>query len=71
MIWAMLLPDLTFWQAEEGGVLLGSRLGVASGDPIKSVSPSSSLVRSGDLKIKEVFHHLLHVMHRINRERER
>lgn len=52
-------------------VLLGSRLGVASGDPIKSVSPSSSLVRSGDLKIKEVFHHLLHVMHRINRERER
>lgn len=50
-------------------MLLGLSLGVASSDPIKSASPSSSLLCTGDLEIKEAIHHLQHVMLRPYREK--
>lgn len=52
-------------------MLLRLSLGVASSDPIKSASPSLSLLCTGDFKIKEAIYHLQHVMLRPYRERQR
>lgn len=46
-------------------------LGVASSDPIKSASLAPYLMCTGDFEIKEVIHHLLHVMLIINKEEEK
>lgn len=70
MIWATLLPDLTYWHRAAQCI---SQAGVWEWHPViplKVRPPPRPLLCTGDFKIKEAIHHLQHVLLRPSGERK-